>query len=455
MPITHSSEPAKLREAAEALAKAFAGFFALAYVSGYLIVSAHLEALGIRSSGVSVVKAKYIWMGFLYLLPLLFLTAITALVWLTPPPSFRTLLWRFERTGRATTYKNRYPYVVSFMVMFLGSRMVFFTPRWREETACWLFAAMGLLLSFQIVHRIELHQTDELGSLRRATVPIFGTTTDAKKRHARQQHDRMVRCRDRSRDFKEIIVRLLIIPLGGTICYVVTQLFWPQIPHLPCAITTPPGSDVFTLFAFAAALICLHMQAATALHRDSLSGRVSMNEPSRYLSEMAGAEIESTPEDISKQRARWVVRTVMLIVLFFASIHGFAHLIYPSIPVERGGGRYSTGNVVDICVRPSENTIVSWMTSPNAVTVRPVDFCTTGVTIQDAVVLEQEPDTLYISSVHDSGIGKTMTAQCGLDNWHEGINGPAILALSVTDVIGVRDKDTVEHFCAALRGKRK
>ena len=126
MPITHSSEPAKLREAAEALAKAFAGFFALAYVSGYLIVSAHLEALGIRSSGVSVVKAKYIWMGFLYLLPLLFLTAITALVWLTPPPSFRTLLWRFERTGRATTYKNRYPYVVSFMVMFLGSRMVFF-----------------------------------------------------------------------------------------------------------------------------------------------------------------------------------------------------------------------------------------------------------------------------------------------------------------------------------------
>jgi hypothetical protein len=69
-------------------------------------VSAHLEALGIRSSGLSVVKAKYIWMGFLYLLPLLFLTAITALVWLSPPASFRKLLWRFERTGRAVTYEN-------------------------------------------------------------------------------------------------------------------------------------------------------------------------------------------------------------------------------------------------------------------------------------------------------------------------------------------------------------
>lgn len=444
-----------MREAAEALAKAFAGFFALAYVSGYLIVSAHLEALGIRSSGVSVVKAKYIWMGFLYLLPLLFLTAITALVWLSPPASFRKLLWRFERTGRAVTYENRYPYVVSFMVMFLGSRMIFFTPRWREETACWLFVAMGLLLLFQIVHRIELYQTDNLVSLRKAAIAAFGQTTHAETKKARERHDRMVRCRDRSRDFKEIIVGLYIIPLSGTIYYVAMELCWPQLPHLPHALTTPPGSDVFTLFAFAAALICLHMQAATALHRDSLSGRVSMNEPSRYLSELAGAEVAPTPEDISKQRARWVVRTVMLIVLFFASIQGFTHLIYPWIPVERGGGRYSTGNVVDICARPSENTFATWIAPPNAVAVRPVDFCTAGVAIQDAVVLEQEPDTLYVASVYDSGIGKTMTAQCGLDNWHEGINGPAILALSMTDVIGVRDKDTVEHFCAALRGKRK
>jgi hypothetical protein len=139
--------------------------------------------------------------------------------------------------------------------------------------------------------------------------------------------------------------------------------------------------------------------------------------------------------------------------LFFASIHGFAHLIYPLIPVERGGGRYSTGTVVDICMRPTGSAYLVWAVPPSVQTVQPGGYCTEGVIIQDAVLLEQEPDSLYVASVYDPGVGKPVTNQCGLNSWHEGINGPGVLALSVAGVIGVRDRDTVEHFCAGLGGQ--
>ena len=54
MTMVGKPEQLNTREMAEVIAKVFAGFFAIAYVSGYLIVGAHLEALGIRSSGVSI-----------------------------------------------------------------------------------------------------------------------------------------------------------------------------------------------------------------------------------------------------------------------------------------------------------------------------------------------------------------------------------------------------------------
>jgi hypothetical protein len=199
------------------------------------------------------------------------------------------------------------------------------------------------------------------------------------------------------------------------------------------------------------------MQAATAFHRESVSAAVSgiMNESSLYLNELRHLPPTTAPaEDPSMQRARWVVRTVIIIVLFFASIHGFAHLIYPLIPVERGGGRYLTGTVVDLCVRPPGRMFVT-LTGPDLPpTSAPLEFCALGLRIPDAIVLEQEPDALYVTSVHDPGVeGGAISSRCGLDKWHEGINPPRIMAFNSADVIEIRDKDSVAVFCEACREK--
>jgi hypothetical protein len=82
-------------------------------------------------------------------------------------------------------------------------------------------------------------------------------------------------------------------------------------------------------------------------------------------------------------------------------------------------------------------------------------FCLNGVSINDVVVVEEDPDTLYVASVYDQGIqNPASTAKsapsCGVQNWHEGINSPRILSLSKSAVIGVRDIDTVEQFCKSL-----
>ena len=429
---------------AEVVAKVFAGFLGLAYVSGYLIVSAHLEALDIRNSGVTIVRAKYIWMGFLYLLPLLFLSAVTALMWINPPGFFEKLLWRFSRkTQTAPAYKNRYPYTVLLTTLLVGVRMILFTPRSREESVIWIFIAMLLLLVFQIAHRIELHQA---GHLRTVAAHLKAMIESGNRPQATveaaDRRDLMVRCRNRTRDIKETVFYFYSIPVAGMAYYAAHQ-WWPSLPELPAALMRTPWADAFQFGTFAAALTCLHMQASTAFQRDAEGGRISLNAPSPYL------DLADEPgEDVSAKRARWVVRTVIMMVLYFASIHGFAHLIYPLIPVERGGGRYATGTVVDVCMRPSDVRLTVWFT-PVSRTVSSADFCLGGTLIEDAIVLEQEPDTLYIASVHDAGVGRAPTQACGLLSWHEETNGPGVLALGAPGVIGVRDKDSVKHFCAS------
>jgi len=83
----HESEQINLRETTEGLVKLFAAFFGAAYVCGYLIASSHLEELGIRSGSVNMIRAKYIWLGFLYLLPLFVVAVATSLFRLNPRTS--------------------------------------------------------------------------------------------------------------------------------------------------------------------------------------------------------------------------------------------------------------------------------------------------------------------------------------------------------------------------------
>lgn len=85
------SESLNLRDVAESLIKAFAAFFGFAYICGYLIASSHLEELGIRSGSVNMIRAKYVWLGFLYLLPLLTIAAGASFHRLNPTKFFENM----------------------------------------------------------------------------------------------------------------------------------------------------------------------------------------------------------------------------------------------------------------------------------------------------------------------------------------------------------------------------
>jgi hypothetical protein len=149
-----------VRDIAELLGKVFAAFFAIAYASGYLTFADHLEELGIRDSGANIIRAKYVWLGFLYLLPFLSLSALGALLWMmTPPKLVQKFPWVFPRPNlRKHKYTNKYSQIVVVTTATLSARMMFFDARWREDSSWLMCITVGSLLAYQLVHRVELLQ---------------------------------------------------------------------------------------------------------------------------------------------------------------------------------------------------------------------------------------------------------------------------------------------------------
>ncbi len=439
-----STENPKLRELADLIAKGFVAAFAFAYVSGYLIVGAHLEALGIRSSGMDIAKAKYIWIGFMYLLQFLFLTVVTAFLYMSSPKWIEKLIRFWPVPRQREPSPNKYVVIVLCMTLLLGSRMIFFTAHFREETEIWLCLAMWLLFLHQLVHRVELFQNDWIHEHERKA-QTFVETHGNESITATELLDLILRSRVRMRYCKSVITILYVVPLLFT--YLLRGKYAvPGFERYRALFGRPPWSDGFHWCAFALTLICLHMQVSTAFHREAIAGR-------------------DAHEHTSVKRARWVVRAVMLLLLFFGSIQGFAHLVYPLIPLERGGGKYSTGAVVDICLKQKAvstgDTAEKQKGGSAGGKAEPGQqkasqpFCTEGTVISDVIVLEQEPDALYVASIHDSGLGAAEVHGCGIDGWHEGIMRPGIIAFNAGDVLEVRETDTVEHSCRELRNPAK
>ena len=250
----------------------------------------------------------------------------------------------------------------------------------------------------------------------------------------------VLRCIERSYDFKDFLRWLNFLSLIGTLYFVVTRTVLKSLPYFSSE-SIHPYADLFTLLTFAFTVAALHIQAMNAFYRESADGQVME---------------ESAPSDrTARRRARWIVRTVIMLTLFVASIHGFTHVAYPHIPVERGGGRYSSWTVVQACIRPFPDKFGISLRTRSGYSTQLDGFCLNGVSINDVVVVEEDPDTLYVASVYDQGIqNPASTAKsapsCGVQNWHEGINSPRILSLSKSAVIGVRDIDTVEQFCKSL-----
>jgi hypothetical protein len=450
----HESEQINLRETTEGLVKLFAAFFGAAYVCGYLIASSHLEELGIRSGSVNMIRAKYIWLGFLYLLPLFVVAVATSLFRLNPTNFMKSLSSRFHRRKKRTTsYANRYSTIVLFTVVMICWRMMFFDAQLREETAWLICVVIIAFLLYQLVHRMEVFQADSLDQLTRSEF-VFGRTTlaDVRKKERDITHIRL--CIDRSHDFKDAFWLISLLSLLWSAYYILARVLFPWLPY-PKAELLVQYSDVFTFVSYACTLACLQIQLSTAFHRDTLrDSAASLLGPADRSIYSGIRDPAPGPELQSRKRARWVARTIVLLVLFLASIHGFTHVVYPLIPPQRGGGDYLQGAVADVCMRSPE--ILTGGPVPAGVqTVRAETFCPSGILVQDVIILEEDADAVYVASVYDYGV-KSSEAQigaapsCGLQEWHVGTNGPRVVSLREPSIIGIRDKDTVEHFCNAI-----
>jgi len=410
------------RNLAELITKVVTVFFGIAYISGYLIVFDHMESLGISAAGASVLKAKYIWIGYLYLFPFLFISAVAARLYLRRRPVlfwpgrfvYWALAWLCDRNPGKRYQANNwgrvyYMWLVIEMIFIIGVRMLFFGPTLRESTSFLLFLVLFSYFLHQLSYLARLAATNELAK---------GGLDNLDITHSLKGSEWIgFTC------FVMVSVLCGLVILQWSLGYGLASSHWLM-----------RWADWFLLGAYAMTVLTLHLQLFIAFRRDA--------NPS------TGAGV---PDSESQQRARWVSRAVMILALFPASIHGFTHVVYPHIPVERGGAKYDSGAVVSICLRPAVQQLELFGSDKPAQLPVPMNFCPSGLNLADVIVLEEEPDTLYVASVFDKGTSGRFNALsdniCGVSTWHEAINSPKVLALSSASIVSVRDEDTVENFC--------
>jgi len=99
----------------------------------------------------------------------------------------------------------------------------------------------------------------------------------------------------------------------------------------------------------------------------------------------------------------WAVRILMFAILYIVSVFGFAHRIYPFIPVEKAGGNYSTAKPVYIHL--AENT--------DACSSR--DLKNSILSTSKYIILEEDANWIYVAPLYGDGNGD------GPDCWKWGI----------------------------------
>jgi hypothetical protein len=440
-----SKDQTSTREVIELLTKTATGLLAAAYISGYLIVADHLENFGIRTSGVNILRAKYIWIGFLYLLPFMLLTLITASFWLFPPKWFqKVVLHPATILGRPYVFWNKYPYLIFAVFWVIGVRLIFFTAERREETSMLPCIMLVLLVLHQAIHRIELFQTEAKSSIAVKQNALLQQNSEINEAAAsrlvrlNEEYVKIDSCIYRSHRIKDAVCYCALIPFLAIVYYQLRHILPISLRPLHI-VWAQSHSDAFTLIGFISTVIALHMQAATAFHSQSPSGAA------------AASLFFPIANDKARQRAAWVLRSVIMVVLFLASVHGFTHVVYPQIPVHRGGGKYLDGTVVDVCLKPETN-IFGINLNPTATPARSSGTCPSDIVVGKVVVLEEEPDALYVASIYDNGMRRVLQDvhsgdRCGVGSWHEGTNAPHVITLYTASIIETREIGRVAEVC--------
>jgi hypothetical protein len=381
------------RDVAERIAKVSAACLATAYAFGFLIVNISLSTYGIAMSGGDVIKAKYIYVGFLYLATLSICTLLFAVHFAVHPPLILEPTTKLKKpslnTVRAVNRTSgmkpvRWVIVVMCLLIGVGARLTFVDRARYDDLLYHLNFELMLILSYQVMFAFD----------------VFGSNT--KKEWTRIQ-----------RFLLETLVAWAIV--FAFVLPILTPRSWVSDIYsaLICMAFAAAGigatrwsaffgkarpgvyeslmRSITVAIAFIAALELVfaammaydshpeapsrsmfvvairHLRPVPVLMGNRLQHIYSnLSTPIiatflsfailhliAYMTYRIEMGRSCSPDASPTQPSAipmWIIRTVPMVVLVFISLQGFAHNIYDYIPVSRAGADYSTARISSFCL---------------------------------------------------------------------------------------------------------
>jgi hypothetical protein len=498
------------KDVAERIAKVSAGCLAAAYVSGFLIVNISLSTYGIGMSGGDVIKAKYIYIGFLYLAAFSICTLLFALHHAAFPPltiqngirvPANYITRAVERTKQPKT--ARWVAIVCCLLISVGARLTYVDRARYDDLMYHLNFELLLILAYQILFAVDAfgsvgyHKSIKRSFLFELVVtacivslfvlPLLTRTPISvalavltclilsvagllfarwKRLWGSAENQKF---ESLMRGVTVAIALIAILELGVVLMIAYSAHpqslktvlnFFPvwQTPWLQRVYLAASAPIVAMLLSFCILHLLIYMT---------------------YLIEQ-GRSCDSEDRGTAPMIPMWIIRTVPVVALVVISVQGFAHNIYDYIPVSRGGADYSTAQISSICIaNPARLTSqhagieAAKLTSPTPDTPTPTSHdntelagndentCKDGVLLKHQIILEDNADNYYTASVDDYGPKPeeddvepphrlslaARQRQCAPFLWRHHRYLPSVTTLNRADVLWVIDEGSASHRC--------
>jgi hypothetical protein len=467
---------------AELTGKLGAGFLGLSFVSGYLIVNTYLSSFGIREDAGDLFKAKYIYVGFLYLL---FMSVIVL-----PFAAVKQAMdiWSPASGGNGEGKDSSAE----------QDKQVIIT---RESFLVWILVVMAfeIPISLQITLLQPKNVKDFLLIQLALLCAVFLYQLTYYRSYNDDEWDRLSRVVYHRRwccfGIEALIGVVIIASLfarqmlpnlaaayrGHTAWQLATPflvtffLTWMLKPlFLTVAETAAMDAReksswkwlkrkwtvIFISSAFAVCLLAapalVHywirwflIQTGTLVAAITvLCGVVVLSIMANQRRERDAARRKKPDPEEQKAVAheqtgrwiRWILRVSSVVTLYVISTLGYAYVVYSHIPVQKEGGDYTTSPVVRVTLKPPEDLPKKQSGGASNVgqkdgttrqtsaaeSARPQDvafeksICPPNGFCDEVVILEQTSSFLYVARLSD-WTGNIRKDHCGPKHWRDGI----------------------------------
>jgi hypothetical protein len=471
MPPRTAYEEAQSKWPAQALSVAIL----MTYVSGYLITSTYLNTFQISTDASEFFKARYLYVGFLFVL---YLSTIVLLV-----SALRTSLvylkQKLRRHGQhlaptSNLMRAHFARLWTWCALLLGGTVAAQITLLRpEHMRGYIFSSCGLLATFMFYQlsyfRSHLDNGwDGVGpilSLRIRCVVFMGLFSCISGVIFLSPYftpaaylaavDTLSKIQLRSWSWRFIVFALLSVAFISAI-----PIFYRDTKILKIYLRVREGkapyqrrwtqyfTELHGWFALLGAVcifsplaltfmrpwVCwLYLQSVGLLLSTAALLSVAINAwRSRIERKLLNERLSTTDEWMY-----WIIRVSILIVLYVGTVLGYAHFIFPRIPVEKSGGDYTTASIVTVHLRRSDGSA-----------------CGPNKECSGLVVIEETPDVVYLAQVDDTGTHETqMKSHCGPLIWKRGLvqDGgpyrPRLIEISQRQIISVEETGSVQEFC--------